>query len=605
MSAPFLPTTLEEARRLGWHELDVVIVTGDAYVDHPSFGAAAVGRTLEAAGFRVGIIPQPDWRRREDFRALGRPRLFFGVTAGNLDSLVTNLTPTRRRRRKDAYSPGGRAGLRPDRATIVYANRLRELFPGVPIVLGGVEASMRRLAHYDWWDGRVRRSLLLDAKAEYLLYGMAEATTVALARALASGEEPFHLPGLATVRASAPEDAVVLPPFEEVCRDADAFCRAQVLIETRKDAPLAQEHAGRWVVVNPPPPPLSPAELDAVNLAPYARRWHPRYDAAGGVPALEPVLWSITSHRGCPGDCSFCALAGHQGRIVTSRTIEGLVEEAQRLAADERFRGTITDLGGPTGNGYGMGCARARSAGVCPGRSCAAGEVCRALKPDHRPLLEALAAVAGVPGVKHVYLASGVRHDLLLADRNCREVLRRLIRDHVGGQMRVAPEHVSPRVLELARKPPYERFLEFRGLFYALAREEGRDVHLLPYFVAGLPGAGPKEAVGLALAVRQLGFFPEQAQLFTPTPMTRATCMYYTGKVPETLEPVWCARDARERLRQRALLHFADPRNERLVREALIEAGRRDLIGTGETCLVPPTSSTRRRRGADRRSRGA
>ncbi len=565
---------------------DVVIVTGDAYVDHPAFGAALVGRFLESLGFRVGILAQPDWTRVDDFRRFGRPRLFFGVTAGNLDSMVAHYTPDRRRRRRDAYSPGGRPGRRPDLATVVYAQRCREAFPDVPVVLGGVEASLRRLAHYDFVEQRIRRSVLVDAKADFLVYGMAERALKDLALGLARGacgEELRRIRGVAyrTSRPPVGPDVVVLPSYERVAGDRDAFFeyfrRLDAALRRPSPPVLVQPHGSLAVVVNPPAEPLGPDELDALYHLPFTRRYPARYEGEGGIPALESVRFSVVTHRGCYGGCSFCALAVHQGKGVVSRPAEGVVREVRRLARHPDFRGTLQDIGGPTANMYGTGCTKAGPGRyACDRPSCLTPDVCPHLETSGARFLELLRAVRRVPGVKHAFVASGLRHDLLLRP-NQQRLLRELLQHHVGGQMKVAPEHVANRVLRLMAKPGRRTYREFQERFARLRRELDRPLYLVPYLMTGHPGCDLTDAVDLALFVRELGHYVEQVQDFTPTPMTRSTCMFWTGRDPLTGEPVHVPT-GRERRIQRALVQYRDPRNRRILIRHFEAEGRPEVL---------------------------
>jgi uncharacterized radical SAM protein YgiQ len=588
-STAFLPMTRGEMERRGWEELDVVLVTGDAYVDHPSFGAAVIGRVLESAGFRVGILAQPDWERPAAFAALGRPRLFVGITAGNLDSMVSNYTGNRLPRREDDYAPGGAAGHRPNRATLVYAQRVRQALGDVPIVLGGIEASLRRLAHYDYWEDRVRRSILIDAQADLLVYGMGERAVVEIARRLASGEPISALTdirGAACISSRTPDPAprtavVTLPSFEAVRDDKREFNEAFRLWAAEQDPytarAVAQAHGHVRVVQNPPAEPLSTAELDAVHALPFTRRWHPSYDAAGGVPALEPVRWSITSHRGCFGRCAFCALGAHQGHHISSRSIESIVAEVRLLTADPAFRGTITDVGGPTVNMYGMSCRRGHGE-HCRRPDCLTPAPCPRLDLTHQRQLAMLRAVREIPRVKHVFIGTGLRYDLLLADRECDAVLAELCRRHVSGQLKVAPEHASDRVLRLMRKPPIGRFLEFLRRYRRVNAAMGRDQYLACYFISAHPGATMVDAAALAEFIHRHHLPAEQVQDFTPTPMSLSSAMYHTGQDPLTGETVHVPRNARERLRQRALAQYRAPDNRNAVVAALKDAGREDLL---------------------------
>jgi len=562
----FLYTTKREMRDGGLPQLDVILVSGDAYVDHPSFAAAMIGRALEAEGLSVGIIAQPDWTSVGDFRRLGRPRLFFGVTAGNVDSMLAHYTVARKLRRDDAYSPGGAAGLRPNRATIVYANRLREAWPGVPIVLGGIEASLRRLAHYDFWQDKVRRSILLDAKADLLVYGMGEPQVIEIARRLAEGEPVGQLDDIrgtvferSSKDYSPPDHAVAIPSYEECAAETGKFVEAFRSIYYEQDPSagraLAQPHGGRVVVQNPPAAPLSAEELDRLYELPFERRWHPAYDSAGGVPALETVRFSIVSHRGCYGDCAFCALTFHQGRIVQSRSVASILREVEELKKLPEWRGVISDVGGPTANMYGTGCSR--GAQHCRTGRCLGDKPCPQLRTDPTPMLEMLRAVRNAPGVRKVFIGSGVRFDLCLGRAGDR-YLREVCEHHISGQLKVAPEHVSPRVLRIMGKPGPEAFEEFRRRFEKINKRLGKRQYLVCYFMSSHPGCGMKEMRELAGYLQRAGMRPEQVQDFYPCPMTLATCIYHTGVHPLTGERVYVAISDRDKLAQRHLLNKPD-----------------------------------------------
>jgi uncharacterized radical SAM protein YgiQ len=596
----FLPVSCEEAARRGIDAFDVILVSGDAYVDHPSFGTAVIGRVLEAEGLRVGVIAQPGWHSDGDFTKLGAPRLFFGITAGNVDSMVNNYTAARKRRRTDAYSPGG-VPRRPDRAAIVYADRLHTLFPGTPLVLGGIEASLRRFAHYDYWSNRVRRSILADAPADLLVYGMGERQVVEIARRLLCGEEIRKLTDIRGTAWKLPPKAfremdtrelVTLPSSAEVAGDRVAYARAFALHAAEQDPVrgrvVAQDHGKTVIVQNPPALPLSTEELDRVYELPYTRRAHPSYREE--VPALEPVRFSLVSHRGCFGGCSFCAIGHHQGRIIQSRSAESLVREAERIVQMEGFAGVIQDLGGPTANMYGSGCPNWTTAGACLDRRCSPD--CRSLVSGEKAHLELLRKVRAVQGVKKVLVASGVRHDLIdLADLG---YLTELCRHHVGGHLKVAPEHISPRVLSLMGKPGRHDFEAFSRAFAEASRALGKEQYLLPYFMSGHPGCTIEDMIELAEYIRDESLYTEQAQDFTPTPMTAATCMYHTGINPFTMEEVHVPR-GREKEIQRALLQYRDPAKADLVREGLRRAGRGDLAGNAWNCLVPAKGAARAR----------
>ncbi|MCR4400793.1 MAG: YgiQ family radical SAM protein [Syntrophomonadaceae bacterium] len=592
-----LVTTPEEMRQQGISCLDFILVSGDAYVDHPAFAAALLGRFLQAHGYRVGLIAQPRWQSPDDFLALGAPRLAFGVSAGNLDSMLANTTADKKRRRSDAYSPGGTPGLRPDRATLVYCNRLRELFPAVPLIIGGIEASLRRLAHYDYWEDRVRRSILLDSRAHLLVYGMGEYPLLEVLRRLDAGQDIraiTSLRGTAYVTAEPPEEGewVTLPPYEEVASSPEAFNRATrtAYLESNPycGRGLLQRHCDRWVVINPPPLPLTTEQLDAVYDQPFTRQPHPRYRQAGGVPALETVRHSLTSHRGCFGGCHFCSLALHQGKFIQSRSPASLRREAQAVCALPGFAGTITDVGGPSANMYRLGGRQPERCRSCRRVSCLFPDVCAWLDTDHRPSVQLLRALRQLPGIRRVFVASGVRFDLVLADRSS-AYLEELCAHHVGGQLKIAPEHVVDHVTAAMGKPGracYERFIR---AFAETNRRLGRRQYLVPYFMASHPGCRLQDMLELALWVRDhLGHFPEQVQDFTPTPMTVSTAMYHTGLHPFNGRPLAVARTPQERAAQRALLQYRDPRARATVERALHLLGRTDLIGEGRHCLLRP-----------------
>jgi uncharacterized radical SAM protein YgiQ len=576
--APFLPMSRQEMDALGWDQCDVVLITGDAYVDHPSFGAAMIGRLLESRGHRVGIIAQPGWQDASEFRALGRPRLCFGITAGNVDSMIANLSAGKQRRRTDDFSPGGQAGRRPDRATVVYANRAREAFPGVPLVLGGLEASLRRLAHYDYWDDRVRRSLLLDARADILVYGMGEQPLLEILARLADDRELQGIRGTVTVVTAdaAPDPAVRLPGYEEVARDRQRYLEAFRLTERElapgDGRPLVQPHQDRLVVQWPPPPPLPQRDLDALYALPFRRAWHPRYDGAGGVPALETVRTSITAHRGCCGDCSFCAITAHQGRIVQSRSERSILDEVRRVAADPGFKGTITDIGGPTANLYGARCTRWDRGRFCLDRHCLLPERCPHLELGYDAAISVYRQAARVPGVKHVFVGSGLRFDLLTEDRD-RRYLEQLAAHQVSGLLKVAPEHCDDRVLGLMNKPRFAVYEEFLRRFRQASRKAGKQQYVVNYFIASHPGSSLRETLKLALYLAKRRIKPEQIQDFIPTPMTRATAMHHTGVDPASGKTVHVPRSLKERRMQRALLQYDRPANRKLLEAALAELG--------------------------------
>ncbi len=573
----FLPLTKDDVRRRSWDVLDIIIVTGDAYVDHPSYGCAVIGRVLEDAGYRVGIIAQPDWRSLRDFTRLGEPRLFFGITAGNVDSLVANYTANKRRRRTDEYAPGGTTGLRPDRATIVYANKVKEAFGHVPIVIGGIEASLRRFAHYDYWDNAVRRSILLDARADILVYGMGERQIKEIARRLQGGDSPEALDsirGTAVVRNELPadEEFVMLPSYEEVAEDPDAFNEAFATMYGELDPysgrVVVQPHANRYVVQYPPPLPLTTKELDSIYEIDYARGWHPAYTSAGGVPGFETVRFSVISHRGCPGECSFCSLYFHQGRIVRSRSADSIVRQVRTIAGRKDFKGTITDIGGPTANLYMAECKRWRRQGACANRQCLMPEKCPQLEIGYKQAIDVWQRALGVPGVKYVFVGSGVRYDLL-NEPYSDEYLEHLCAKHVSGQLTVAPEHIHDHVLRLMNKPPVKEYEQFVERFKKVNSKFNKKQYLVNYFITAHPGAGLSEALELALYLISRGIHPEQIQDFIPSPMTLSTCMYYTGTHPFTGEEVYVPKSFRERKMQRALVQYRQKKNKKHILEAL------------------------------------
>jgi len=589
----FLPISRDDMSARGWEICDFIIISGDAYVDHPSFGAAIIGRHLESLGYRVGIIPQPDWTDVESFRVLERPGLAFLVTAGNLDSMVNHYTSSKKRRKNDAYSPGGASGLRPDRAVITYTSRAKQAYKGVPVILGGIEPSLRRLSHYDYWSDSIRRSILLDAKADILVYGMGERPLAEIAERLRGGAPASEITGIpGTVwKSRDPSSALEIPPFEEAAGNGQAFAESTRIRLENQDPfsgrTLAERYGGWYVVQAPPSLPLTTEELDRVYALPFTRRSHPRYDSAGGVPALEEVRFSITSSRGCFGGCSFCALGLHQGRIVTSRSHESILAEARSFTRDPDFKGIIHDVGGPTANFRVASCTRQAARGCCPDKQCLYPEPCSALAADHGDLRELLEKLRVLPGIKKVFIRSGIRYDYLLEDRD-EGFFDDLVRHHVSGQLKVAPEHASRKVLEAMGKPPIESFSEFAKVFRAKSSRAGKKQYLIPYFITAHPGTGLDEAIELALFLKSYGFIPDQVQEFLPTPGTVSTCMYAAGLDPRTMKPVYVPRSREEREMQRALVHFHKPRNREIVRRALKKAGREDLIGFGKEYLVPP-----------------
>jgi uncharacterized radical SAM protein YgiQ len=619
-AAPLAPTSAAEMRARGWDHVDVVFVSGDAYVDHPSFAAAILTRVLEAAGFRVAVLSQPDWHSCEPWRQFGRPRLFFAVSAGNMDSLINHYTANKKVRNDDAYSPGGRIGLRPDRATLPYCHRAREAFPGVPVIAGGVEASLRRLAHYDYWSDTVRRSILLDSKADLVVYGMGEKAIVEIARRLAAGQTVRDLRdmrGVAYVLGARESDelgprlaseAQLLPSFEEVKADKLAFVEATRLIHVNTNPfnaqTLVQYHERQAVVVNPPGLPLSQAEMDEVYGLPYTRRPHPSYTEP--IPAHEMIKDSVTIMRGCFGGCTFCSITAHQGRIIQSRSQDSVLAEVRKMAADPEFSGVISDVGGPTANMYEMRCTRPEVEAKCKRLSCVHPTICKLLGTDHGPLVELLRRARNEPGIRKVLVASGVRMDLA---QTSPEYLRELAEHHVGGHLKVAPEHTDPVVLGLMKKPTNDSFERFAEGFQKASRQAGKPrQYLVPYYIASHPGSDLHAMIDLAVFLKRNGYRPDQVQDFIPAPFDIATSVYLTGIDPFTKQEVYVAKGLKDRKMQRALMQFFKPENYFTVREALIQAGRQDLIGSGCDALIPaqpPKEAIEaRRRRANQSARG-
>ena len=584
----FLPVSRKDMEERGWDEADFVLVTADAYVDHHTFGTAIIGRLLERFGYRVAVLAQPDYKSADDFRRFGRPRLGFLINGGAVDSMVNNYSVFKRRRKTDEYSPGGKPGKRPDRAVIVYSNRAREAYKDVPVIIGGIEASLRRLAHYDYWSDRVRRSVLLDAKADILIYGMGERAIIEIAEALASGIDVKDITWIrgTCYKGMRPEDdgeTVFLPSFDEVSESRDRYCDSFALQYRNNDdisgKRLAEKYTDSiYVIQNVPQPPLTRQELDDVYELPFENEAHPSYDKDGGVPALKEVKFSIVSSRGCFGGCSFCALTYHQGRQVRSRSIESIRKEAEALTKKPDFKGYIHDVGGPTANFRSPACKGQLERGVCRNKDCLYPSVCPNMDVDHGDYIEVLRAVKAVPGVKKVFIRSGIRYDYLMADPHRREFMRELCRDHVSGTLKVAPEHVSKKVLYYMRKPEPEVFDRFAAEYRLMNEELGKKQYLIPYFISSHPGSTLDDAVELALYLKKFGFIPDQTQDFYPTPGTLATCMYYAEKDPFTGKPVYVAKDLEEKKMQRALIHYKKPENRDTVIRALKKAKREDLI---------------------------
>ncbi|HPL98750.1 MAG TPA: YgiQ family radical SAM protein [Bacillota bacterium] len=607
----FLPISKEDMQRKKIEQLDFIFVSGDAYVDHPSFGSAVITRLLESRGYKVGIIPQPDWRNTDAFKALGRPRLAFLVSSGNMDSMVNHYTAGKKPRREDLYSPGGVRGKRPDRAVTVYCNRIREAFKDVPVIIGGIEASLRRFAHYDFWDDRVRRSILFDSRADLLIYGMGEKPVIQVAEALESGMEIKYITYINGTAYIAPElgnipDATVIPSFDEVRDSKRKYARAFMLQYREQDyhtgRVLIQPHGERFLVQNPPAAPLTETELDDVYSLPFTRQYHPVYKNQGGIPALKEVKFSLTSQRGCFGGCSFCALNFHQGRVVQSRSHESIIEEAELLLKDPEFKGYIHDVGGPTANFRHAACDKQLNAGVCKNRQCLYPTPCKNLKVDHKDYVALLKKLRSLPGVKKVFVRSGLRYDYIIADKKD-EFLRELCENHISGQLKVAPEHVSDKVLRYMGKPSKEVYGRFVKKYFDMNKRLKKEQYLVPYLMSGHPGSDLSAAVELAEYVRDMGYNPEQIQEFYPTPGTLSACMYYTGLDPRTMKPVYVPRDPEEKAMQRALIQYRNPENYGLVYKALKSAGREDLIGFGEKCLIKPPRNPEKRRNPRRENR--
>ena len=597
----FLPVSKEDMQDRGWWWYDFLVVTGDAYVDHPSFGPTVIARLLESEGFRVAILAQPDWHSCDAFTAMGRPKLGVMIGAGNLDSMVSHYTAAKKRRSEDFYSPGKRTGLRPDRATIVYANRAREAFgPDMPIIIGGLEASLRRFAHYDYWEDKVRRSILFDAPADILTYGMGETATREIARRLKKKEKPAtmtDIKGTAVIvndPAVCAYPSVTLPSYEDVTADKVAYANATRVEYEEHDAvrgrAMIQKHGVKYLLVNPPQMPLTTQELDAVADLPYTREVHPMYDDMGGVPAIEEVRFSCIHNRGCIGGCNFCALAFHQGRMVTSRSHESVIREVTAMTHHPLWKGYVSDVGGPTANFRHPSCQKQLKSGMCPNRQCLAPTPCKNLDADESDYLSLLRKLRGIPGVKKVFVRSGIRYDYMLCDKNS-EFFSELVHYHISGQLKVAPEHCVNSVLDYMGKPHIEVYETFMDKYRRLNTRYEKEQYIVPYLMSSHPGSTLEDAVELAEYLHSRGRVPEQVQDFYPTPGTISTCMYYTGINPWTMEPVYVAKTPHEKAMQRALLQWARPDKRPLVIQALKEVGRTDLIGFGKECLVRPDRS--------------
>ena len=600
----FLPLCRADMEACGWDAPDFVYVTGDAYVDHPSFGVAIISRVLEDAGYRVAILSQPDYKSCDAFREYGRPKLGFLVTSGNIDSMVAHYTAAKKKRSFDYYSPGGVMGKRPDRAVIVYCNRIREAYGDVPIIIGGLEASLRRFAHYDYWDDKVRRSILVDSRADILTYGMGEKILVRIADLLSRGIPIRKIRDVrGTVYLCKPEDPIhyeVAQTFDyNVLKEnkheyAKAFGVQYKNQDSINGRAICEVYDNKLLVQNPPMPPLEREELDHVYALPYMRDYHPSYKAFGGVPGIEEVKFSITHNRGCFGGCNFCALAFHQGRTVRSRSIQSVVEEARKITQLPDFKGYIHDVGGPTANFRYPACEKQLKDGVCAGRKCLAPTPCKNLKADHTEYLQLLREVESLPRIKKVFIRSGIRFDYLLADPDD-SFFYKLVKDHVSGQLKVAPEHCADCVLACMGKPSFGVYERFRSKFFDITKKIGKEQYLVPYLMSSHPGSTLESAIELALCLKKNGYAPEQVQDYYPTPGTASTVMYYTGINPLNMKPVYVATDYHEKQLQRALLQYNRPQNAALVREALKKAGRTDLIGYGKECLIRPADSTQQR----------
>ncbi len=594
---PFLPITKEEMNNLGWDQPDFVLVTGDSYVDHPSFGTAIISRVLENAGYKVCILPQP--QTRNDYERFGKPRLAFLVNGGNIDSMVAHYTAAKRRRSDDAYTAGGRAGSRPDRATIVYCKKIREIYGNVPIAIGGLEASLRRFAHYDYWDDRVRPSILIDSTADLLMYGMGEKHVVEIANRLNGGEDISSIRDvLGTCYAVKTDDYKAIsvrecPSFEAVSADTEQgkrdyakSCRIQQdEHDSTRGRTVIQRHGGLIVVQNPPMPPLTQEEMDATYALPFMRDYHPSYEPLGGVPGIEEVKFSIIHNRGCYGACNFCSLAYHQGRKISHRSHESVIAEAEKITAMPDFKGYIHDVGGPTANFRAPSCAGQEKRGMCADKKCLAPTMCPAVKVDHSDYLKLLRKLRKLPKVKKVFIRSGIRFDYLIADED-ESFFKELVEHHVSGQLKVAPEHCSANVLKYMGKPPVTVYNKFKKRFYELTKSVGKKQFLVPYLMSSHPGSTLKDAIELAVFLKEEGLHPEQVQDFYPTPGTVSTCMFYTGLDPYTMQTVYVPKTSEEKAQQRALLQYFRPENRKFVLAALKKAGRYDLIGTGKNCLV-------------------
>lgn len=591
----FLPICKEDMEERGWEQCDFVLVTGDAYVDHHSFGTAIISRVLESVGYKVGIIAQPDWHSIDDFKKLGRPRLGFLVNSGNMDSMVNHYSVSKRVREKDLYSPGGKMGLRPDRSVIVYCNKIREAYKNVDIVIGGIEASLRRFAHYDYWADKVRKSILTDSGADLLIYGMSERQIVEVANYMNDGFQAKyirHVPGTCYLADSLDEiyeEHIVIPSYKEICESKKVYAKAFKIQYEEQDPirgkTLVQDQGDKYLVVNKPEVPLTREELDKVYALPYTKEYHPIYEKDGGIPAIEEVKFSIVSSRGCFGNCSFCAITFHQGRAVQSRSEESILDEAKEITNLKDFKGYIHDVGGPTANFRKPACKHQLTIGACKNKQCLSPGPCKNLDVDHSEYLQVLRKIRSLPKVKKAFVRSGIRYDYVMADKNDK-FFKELVEHHVSGQLKVAPEHVSEEVLKYMGKPAGDTYEKFREKFFKINKQLGKNQYIIPYLMSSHPGSTLKEAIKLAEYLRDIKYQPEQVQDFYPTPGTLSTTMFYTGLDPLTMKEVYVPKTKEEKAMQRALLQFSNPKNYNIVYDALMKAGREDLIGNGPKCLI-------------------
>ncbi len=594
MKNDFLPICKEDMANRGWEQLDFLFITGDAYVDHPSFGHAIISRVLEKHGYKVGIVALPDWNKKDDFLKMGKPRLAVLVSAGNIDSMVNHYTASKKRRSEDVYAPGNKSGKRPDRATIVYCNRIKECFKDTPIIIGGVEASLRRFAHYDYWEDKVRRSILFDSKADILIYGMGEKQIVAIANRLNDGEEISQItdiPGTCYISKEYRDDDVIIPGYEECSIDKKSYansCRMQYFEQNPYTGKaIAQKHGDRFLIQNKPMEPLNTNELDEVYSLPYTKNYHYIYEKDGGIEAIKEVKFSLSANRGCFGSCNFCALSFHQGRIVTSRSDNSLIAEAKEMTQDKDFKGYIHDVGGPTANFRGPACKKQLISGACKDKQCLFPEPCKNMQINHKSYLDLLRKLRTLKGVKKVFIRSGIRFDYLINDKDD-TFFYELCEHHISGQLKVAPEHISDNVLKYMGKPQNSVFNKFSEKFYKINNKLGKKQYLVPYLMSSHPGSTLRDAINLALYLKENNINPQQVQDFYPTPGTISTCMFYTGIDPITMKSVYIPKSPKEKAMQRALLQYRNPENYALVYEALKKAGREDLIGFNNRCLIRP-----------------